>query len=310
MHKLIPPSALALSTLLLAACGGGGGGSSTGTLSLAVQDAPVDGADAVYITFSRIDLHGPDGTQSFILDSDPATAGNQPYTVDLMDYQGTDRLQLLDGVTVPAGSYQWIRLYVDAAEIVFNEGTASEIVAPLDIPSNENSGLKLHSGFTVAAGGASDFTVEFDLRKSVHEDANGYKLRPTLRLIDNLAAGHFAGTVGSAAAGDDCAVYVYAGSAITPDDLCYTDQGGVLVDCPAPHGVNPITTAPVVCDTATPTTCRYVTAPLVAGSYTLALTCDAASDNPAADDNITFLETHSATVSVGTGATPLPFTLP
>jgi hypothetical protein len=213
-------------------------------------------------------------------------------------------------VSVPTGSYQWIRLYVDAAEIVFNEGTASEIVAPLDIPSSENSGLKLISGFTVAAGGASDFIIKFDLRKSVHQDANGYKLRPTLRLIDNLAAGHFAGTVGSAAAGDDCAVYVYAGIAITPDDLCYLDQGGVLVDCPAPHGVNPVTTAPVVCDTSNPPLCRYVTAPLVAGSYTLALTCDAASDNPAQNDNIAFLETHSATVSVGTGATPLPFTLP
>ncbi|MFZ5465678.1 MAG: DUF4382 domain-containing protein [Pseudomonadota bacterium] len=310
MIKHLARSALAISTLLLAACGGGGG-SSTGTVSIAVQDAPVDGADAVYITFSRIDLHGPDGIESFVLDSDPATEGNQPYTVNLMDYQGTDRLQLLDGVTVPAGSYQWIRLYVDAAEIVFNEGLPNEIVEPLDIPSNENSGLKLISGFTVAAGGASDFTVEFDLRKSVHEDANGYKLRPTLRLVDNLQAGHFAGTVGSAAAGDDCAVYVYAGASVTPDDVCYVDNGGVLSDCADPHGVNPLTSAEVSCDTSTtPATCHYATAPLVAGDYTLALTCDAEADNPAADDNIAFLETHSATVNAGTGATPLHFTLP
>lgn len=310
MIKHLARSALVTSTLLLAACGGGGGGSSTGTVSIAVQDAPVDGADAVYITFSRIDLHSPDGTQSFVLDSDPLTAGNQPYTVNLMNYQGTNRLLLLDRVSVPAGNYQWLRLYVDHAEIVFNEGKTNEVVESLDIPSNENSGLKLISGFTVAAGGLSDFTVEFDLRKSVHQDAKGYKLRPTLRLIDNLQAGHFAGLVGSAAAGDDCAVYVYAGSAVTPDDLCYLDQGGVLVDCPAPHGVNPVTTAPVVCDTSTPPLCRYVTAPLVAGSYTLALTCDAAADDPAKNDSIAFLETHSATVSVGTGATPLHFTSP
>jgi ABC-type glycerol-3-phosphate transport system substrate-binding protein len=74
MIKHLTRSALITSTLLLAACGGGGGGSSTGTVSIAVQDAPVDGADAVYITFSRIDLHSPDGTQSFVLDSDPLTA--------------------------------------------------------------------------------------------------------------------------------------------------------------------------------------------------------------------------------------------
>lgn len=305
----IARTTLALSTLLLAACGGGGGGTSTGTLSLSVQDAPVDGADAVNITFSRVELHRSSGeTLSYTLDSDAVTTGSQPYTVNLMDYQGVDRLELLDGITVPADRYEWIRLYVDAAEIVFDQGTASENIQSLDIPSNENSGLKLHSGFSVAAGGISDFTVEFDLRKSVHEDAKGYKLRPTLRLVDNLQAGHFAGTVGSAAAGDDCAVYVYEGAAATPDDICYDATTGA--DCPSPHGLNPITSAEVTCDTATPALCRYVTAPLVAGSYTLALTCDAASDDPVVNDSLTFLATQSATVTVGTGATVLNFTLP
>jgi hypothetical protein len=303
-------TALALSTLMLAACGGGGG-TSTGTLSLSVQDAPVDGADAVNITFSRVELHRASGeTLNDILDSDPVAAGSQPYTVNLMDYQGVDRLKLLDGITVPADRYEWIRLYVDAAAIVFNQGQSNEVIEPLDIPSNENSGLKLHSGFSVAAGGGSDFTVEFDLRKSVHEDAKGYKLRPTLRLVDNLQAGHFAGTVGSAAAGDDCAVYVYEGTGATPDDICYVDNGGVLSDCPSPHGLNPITSAAVTCDASTPAVCRYVTAPLVAGSYTLALTCDAASDDPSADDSLSFLSTPSAAVTVSTGATPLNFTLP
>ncbi|TQV61739.1 MAG: DUF4382 domain-containing protein [Halothiobacillaceae bacterium] len=173
-------TALALSTLMLAACGGGGG-TSTGTLSLSVQDAPVDGADAVNITFSRVELHRASGeTLNDILDSDPVAAGSQPYTVNLMDYQGVDRLKLLDGITVPADRYEWIRLYVDAAAIVFNQGQSNEVIEPLDIPSNENSGLKLHSGFSVAAGGVSDFTVEFDLRKSVHEDAKGYTLRSRL----------------------------------------------------------------------------------------------------------------------------------
>jgi len=148
-------TALALSTLMLAACGGGGG-TSTGTLSLSVQDAPVDGADAVNITFSRVELHRASGeTLNDILDSDPVAAGSQPYTVNLMDYQGVDRLKLLDGITVPADRYEWIRLYVDAAAIVFNQGQSNEVIEPLDIPSNENSGLKLHSGFSVAAGGAA-----------------------------------------------------------------------------------------------------------------------------------------------------------
>lgn len=306
MHKIFTRSALGLSILMLAACGGGGGDTAstgTGTVSIAVQDAPVDNADAVWISFSQIDLHGPDGTQSHTLDSDPNTEGNQPYTVNLMDFQGSLSQPLLQDVTVTAGSYQWMRLYVeeDAPEVLDADLEKTYIAIDgakhrLSIPSNAQTGLKLNRGFTVTDGGESDFTIEFDLRKSVHLDANGYKLRPTLRIVDNLEGGHISGTVAETTTAA-CAVYVYEGTGTTPDDMCYDQNGG---DCADPHGVNPITSATVDCTSGT---CLYETAKLAAGEYTLALNCSADLDTPDADEDLGEATWPVQSVTVNAGET-------
>jgi hypothetical protein len=60
----------------------------------------------------------------------------------------------------------------------------------LTIPSEVKTGLKLNRGFVVPAGGSANFTIDFDLRKSVHLPMSGtdYLLRPTLRLADNAMA--------------------------------------------------------------------------------------------------------------------------
>ena len=60
------------------------------------------------------------------------------------------------------------------------------------------SGLKLNRGFDVPAGGSADFTIDFDLHKSVHMTGSGsYMLRPTLRMVDNIMVGSISGTVGA-----------------------------------------------------------------------------------------------------------------
>jgi hypothetical protein len=70
---------------------------------------------------------------------------------------------------VPAGRYQSIRLLIEAQQ---NQPSsyidfASGARYPLYVPSGSESGLKLIRGFTVAAGSNSNFTIDFDLRKSV-----------------------------------------------------------------------------------------------------------------------------------------------
>ncbi|MDH5734654.1 MAG: DUF4382 domain-containing protein, partial [Gammaproteobacteria bacterium] len=130
---------------------------------------------------------------------------------------------------------------------------------------------------------------DFDLRKSVlmpnmHSDA--YKLKPTLRMVQNDHVGHISGNVGpatlsdTACIGSDYAVYVFAGDNVTPDDV-----DGVEPD--------PITTALLSNSNA------YAVGFLDAGIYTLSFTCEANNDNNETNDVINFIGTTSVTVIAG-----------
>lgn len=282
--KVMLGTGAAAMAAMLAGCGGGGGGMS-GQVKLAIADAPVDEATAVVVQFTGVELQPAGGER---IDVDFAA----PRQIDLLALQGGDSALLLDGVTVPAGRYNFIRLKVQTSRttteshIDLDDGSTH----PLFIPSGAESGLKLNRGFTVPAGGLADFTIDFDLRKSVHEPQNpgdAYLLRPTLRIVDNRQVGEIAGTVDAALAGvTGCtpAVYGYAGAGVTPDDVDGT---------PA----EPVATATVLPPDATNSDYRYTLAFLEAGTYTVAFTCDAATDQPGSSETLVFAGAQDATVT-------------
>ena len=284
--------ALLVPMVCIPACGGGGDGSGTGTgnITLAVTDAPIDGAAHVVVRFTGVELQPAGGGRlSFVFD----TARD----IDLLTLQGNASQPLLDQVEVPAGNYNWIRLLVEAQRgvldsfIELDDGSQ----ASLFIPSGAQRGLQLSSGFTVAQGGLTDFVIDFDLRKSVHLPENGdadYYLRPSLRLLDRLEVGSLSGTVAADLITDaDCtngpnhdegnAVYLYAGSDVVPDDVGSQTQ--------------PLASAIVHYDDSS-NTYVYHLGFVAAGDYTVAFTCQAAGDDPGTDDDIAF--TGAANVSV------------
>lgn len=289
--------AVAVAAALVSGCGSDS--EQSGKLTVRITDAPVDMAQHVYVQFSGIEIHGggnnhhtlyfcqdpADATKTVVRTTECAVA--KPKQLDLMALTGGENALLLDGIELSAGKYSWIRLLVDTdadedSYIVLDAGGEHE----LTIPSGSETGLKLNRGFTVAAGGASDFTIDFDLRKSVHETGSGeYVLRPTLRIVDNLEVGSIAGTVSGGLITSGCvpAVYVYSGADITPDDV-----GGT--------GAEPVTTATVKLDDGSGTY-RYKAAFLEAGTYTAAFTCDADEDDPAQNDSLGFSGTSNAAVT-------------
>ena len=95
---------LTATALGLAACGGGSAG--MGQLKMALADAPVDGAQAVVVKFTGIELTGNGGNPVDI-------TFTQPKTIDLLNQSGTASAVLFDQ-PVPAGSYGQIRLIVVA----------------------------------------------------------------------------------------------------------------------------------------------------------------------------------------------------
>ena len=265
--------------MLLVACGGGGGGSdgaSTGTLNLAITDASVDAAKAVIVEFTGVELQHSDGER---IDYDFVDGFGDPETrqIDLLALTGGTTELLLEDVTLTAGDYSWIRLKVNAERGVIDSyiDLLDDSRHSLYVPSGANSGLKLNRGFNIPEGGMASFTIDFDLRKSVHDPAGNkddYILRPTLRLVDGNTDGALSGSVTGIENDLDCsdntesigAVYVFD-TANTVDDVDGTDD--------------PITSATVRNDGVY----TYTVAFLPEGDYRIDFTCDADIDDNAKD---------------------------
>lgn len=284
---MFPFKSLTFSTVAAISLAGCGGAATDGTLSLSVTDAPVDNASHVWIQFAGVELHNASGTESFTFD--------QPKRLDLLTLQGSTSAPLLDSVSLAAGSYQWIRLMVDAGP---DHGTASSIVLTdgsehaLTVPSGSETGLKLVRGFTIAQGGSADFTIDFDLRKSVVSSANGYTLKPTLRVVDNAVVGHVAGEVDEtlmsthSCTEQNAAVYLFAGA-----DAAFDDVGSAQ---------GPLASSLVRYDESNS---RYgwKVGFVEPGVYTVGLTCQANLDDPETNDTI--IPVGQANVTVVGGAT-------
>ena len=288
-RSLIRLFLVASTTLLVSACGDNDSSSSTldttGSVSVSITDAPVDNATSVIVEITGIELKQA-GQENEVFEFDP------PRQIDLLALQGGITESLLDGETVSAGDYQWMRLSVNAERGVIDSFIDLDTGArhSLFIPSSSQNGLMLVSGFTVDENGASRFTIDFDLRKSVHAPpgrVGDYILRPALRLVEDEASGNITGTVDAALIVAPCspAVYAYSGAGVTPDDVD-GDSG------------DPIATGLVEMDAGTGEF-NYTIAFLEAGDYTVAFTCEADLDEPDVDDVIAFQQPQDATVTEG-----------
>jgi len=298
MNRLSPSAAalkftgaLACIVLLamLAACGGGGSDDSGpqpqfGRLNLAITDSPVTSAKRVVVEFTGLEIKQ-------VGESDPEVFDFAPRQIDLLALDGGGSEILLSDEMLPAGEYESIRLKVNAGRngsdsfIELDDGT----VHPLFIPSGNQTGLKLIRGFTIGAGSTHNFTIDFDLRKSVvHPPGLGepYLLKPVLRLVNNLEVGAIQGTVETALVVDGCApaAYLFTGSSVVPDDVA--------------SATPPLATTAVNLDDATG---NYVfkLAFVPAGPYTVAFTCSADDDAADVDDTIVFAAPVNATVTAG-----------
>jgi hypothetical protein len=278
----------------LAGCSGGGGSSNdSGRMSLSVTDAPVDDASSVVVQFSGVAFKREGEAAEVVQNLSPS-----PRQLNLLEYQEGRAALLLDGVTMPAGRYEWVRLIVDTQQsvrdsyIVLTTGEECE----LRVPSGAESGLKLNRGFTLPADGSVALTIDFDLRKSIHappgqqgmaeECTQGYLMRPTLRIVDNANVGAISGTIDSTLVTEGCLpkVYVFSGGDVTPDDLEESTTG---------TDVDPLLVTSVDVQNGA-TSYTYRAAFLPPASYTVAFTCD--DDDPTADDTLTFLPPQTVTV--------------
>lgn len=274
--RIMSLAALVLGTAALGACGGGSDApSGSGTLSVNMADTPVDNATSVVVDFTGLELHNTNGTMVNI--TFPSAK-----QIDLLKLQNGVTGALTQGESVPAGSYDWMRLDVLAnkdtqGQSYITLATGGEY--PLYIPSGSQTGLKLVSPFTVAQGSTTQLIIDFNLRQSITSaDGQNYKLVPALRLENQLQVGTIAANVdlaalttqqlGSGTQVTQCkgGLFLFSGSAATPQN----GGGSALIDFePIPYD-----------GTATQVS---LSIPYVAtGSYTIAATCNYDLYDPAA----------------------------
>lgn len=204
MMAAVLPAALAVT-----ACGGGGGdgdsaSGSTGTLHVAMTDAPACGFDHVYVTVNKVRV-----------DASSSAGDNDGGWTDiaLPAPQKIDLLSLTNGVLfdlgrapLPAGQYQQVRLVLNGnqgnslANSVVVSGSAAE--QPLATPSATQSGYKIIQPFTVPANTLVDLVLDFNACKSIVQQGNGsYSLKPVVTATTLTVSGAIAGYVPAAQAG-------------------------------------------------------------------------------------------------------------
>jgi len=282
MRMFLKALAATWSAVIVVACGSGGGDddlpgvntNSTGVLTLEIGDAPVDNLQEVTLTVTAIEFGGDQGSTSEeavdTVEIDP------PREVNLLDFQNGTFYTLLDGVDVIEGDYEWIRLrldYDDNPPYVVEKRSSTKF--DLDIPSGEQTGLKLHGENLVIDGsGEHHYAIDIDLHRSLLQTGAGaYKLKPSYRLIDfDATTFSISGQISLVRPiGCNGAVYVYKGN-VEPDDIENPDDGETVSGTNSSDSVEPFIVT--VIESATSFTINN----LAAGTYTLAFTCDVDED--------------------------------
>jgi hypothetical protein len=276
--------AIALSTIFITACSSDSNdtGNDTGTVSVGITDAPVANASEVHLAISGITFKGPDGQvfHSLITDTEDYTQ------IELTELAGIASETLLSNVEMTAGEYQWIRLEVVTegdmdTYLVLDDASTHELTIP------STTGLKLNRGFTLPANGSASFTLDVNLQKSLVEEASGYKLKPVIRMVDNVEVGHIAGTIDSTLLSDnfctDASVYLFSGSDTTPTDINGDTGPDIVTNMDVSNN-------------------QYALGFVVVGDYTVSVVCDVV-DDPEAADTLVFLASRNVTVIASETAT-------
>ncbi len=325
LNNIIKFTSLGLGISLVSACNDSSNHpvpphAETSTATCSVTDAPVDAVDGVKLTLNRLELNHADGDIIKLNFSEPVVIPN------LLNLTGNIATPIISDATIPAGNYQWIRLFIEGG---YPDSTVSPKLgneADLFIPGQQNTSnveqsLLLNSGFTAPTGGEAAFTIDFVLRKALTKPANAdyYLLRPALRLVNDAEVGTIAGTVDSTViASNACSdlsghsVYLYEGDINSanqrPEDFydpsIAADQTNAETEAEVGDTsdlARPISSAEITQNDSGAYTFKIGFVEATAAGYSVALTCQSAFDEPDSDDDINF--TNAIPVDVDAGQT-------
>jgi hypothetical protein len=154
-----------------------------GFLRLTLKDAPADDAKNIWVKISNIRVHRACDDEEDCF----TTVWENPTGQDI-DLLALKTTPLTFTATLPAGTYNQIRMAIISGEIVFGPPGApdpSDVRYPLTVPSDE---IKTHLHFEVAEDGMTHITLDLDAKNSIHVIKKGkkdvYQLRPVVNVVE------------------------------------------------------------------------------------------------------------------------------
>lgn len=168
-----------------------------GQLRMIMVDAPA-GYDEVNIVVTRVEVHRTDAD----LNSGWFVINDITATYDLLTLRNGASV-ILGNNSLDAGHYSQIRLLIGLGSNIVVDG----VTYPLEIPSGEQTGVKLNHSFEILSGTLYELILDFDAERSIVQTGNGqYKLKPVIRVVPMIISGSISGRINPAVA----AGYVYA----------------------------------------------------------------------------------------------------
>ncbi|PMJ89850.1 DUF4382 domain-containing protein [Vibrio sp. 10N.261.55.A7] len=182
----------------------------TANFSLTVSDAAMDGVDSMVVVYSNATLIPLDGSKPIIIDIQSRHA--EKGRVDLLDYQESNKANLISNQAIPPGDYQLCLTVLngesqnEALSHVVESNTyvltpltiLSTGVCPKDSEVDGTSTLYFNSTLLLESGD-NHFIVEFDLRgglKAPTDASDPYTIESdSFTLIDERDAGLLSGTI-------------------------------------------------------------------------------------------------------------------
>jgi hypothetical protein len=164
------------------------------TVSIAITDARPALPEHVVgcrVTIEQVRVRDADGTWV------PLEMARTPYTIDLLQVTEGRTAELVPAQTVPAGTYNAVRLTVSRAVLHVEDLDAIHDVEVTVPPENRSTESPID--LDLAAEPDADLTVDFDLSRSIAAEGPAidpaYTLRPVLHLVESGEAATIQGTI-------------------------------------------------------------------------------------------------------------------
>jgi hypothetical protein len=167
-----------------------------GRITLNITDAPVDNTniEKVNIAIRQIDILPANSQNWTVLKS-----FEEPRVINLLEYTQGEVFDLTEQY-LSSSEYKSIRIELNVALednglTVFPENTIEFTNGNIEtlFIEGQNNYAQIDADFQVDAGQITFLTIDFDLRKSLIETPQGYRLKPFIRLLQTRSCGAIEG---------------------------------------------------------------------------------------------------------------------